>query len=109
MNNYVICTDSACDLSEAVLKEWGVPFCCLSFHFDGEEIEYSNSEMDPATFYNKMRAGGIARTAAVNSDCFVELFSEILKEGKDILYIGFSSGLSTTFNSGRIAAEQLQA
>lgn len=109
MNNYIICTDSACDLSAEVLKEWGVPFCCLSFRFDGEDAEYSNSEMDTKTFYNKMRDGGFARTSAVNSDSFYDLFSGILKEEKDVLYLGFSSGLSTTYNSGRIAAEQLRA
>jgi DegV family protein with EDD domain len=60
--------------------------------------------MDTKTFYNRMREGGIAKTAAVNKETFVVAFREIAKEGKDILYIGFSSGLSTTYNSARLAA-----
>ena len=50
----------------------------------------------------------MAKTSAVNSETFLSLFEEALKEGKDVLYLGFSSGLSTTYNSGRLAAEQMR-
>ena len=56
MNDYVICTDSGCDLSSKTLSEWGVPYQCLSFQFDGSETIYSNTDMDEPTFYAKMRA-----------------------------------------------------
>jgi DegV family protein with EDD domain len=56
-----------------------------------------------------MREGGVAKTAAINKEMFAIAFRQILNEGKDILYIGFSSGLSTTFNSARLAALELQA
>ena len=108
MSNFLIYTDSACDIKPALLAEWGVQYQCLTFRFNDSEKEYSNEDMDTVTFYNKMRAGGIAKTAAVNVDNFVSAFEEILKEGKDILFIGFSSGMSTTYNSGRLAAEQLR-
>ena len=107
MNDYVIFTDSACDLSSALLNEWGVRFIELSFRFEGEDKEYSNSDMEILDFYNKMRDGAVAKTAAANPENFAAAFEEILKEGKDILYLGFSSGLSTTYNSSRIAAEEL--
>ena len=55
-----------------------------------------------------MRAGGVAKTAAVNSETFAIEFKKLLDKGLDILYIGFSSGLSTTYNSARIAADQLR-
>ena len=54
-----------------------------------------------------MRAGGVAKTAAVNSEAWLSCFEEVLKEGKDVLCLAFSSGLSTTYNSARIAAGQL--
>ena len=108
MQNYVIYTDSACDIKPEMLKEWGVLYSCLTFHFNDSEKEYSNDEMDIKTFYSKMRAGGIAKTSAVNTEVFLREFGKLLSEGKDILYIGFSSGLSTTYNSGRVAAEQLK-
>ncbi len=107
MSEYVIFTDSACDLSPDLLAEWGVSYRSLTFRFDGEEKEYRNNEMDIKVFYDKMREGGVAKTAAVNVGEFTEAFEEILNSGKDILYVGFSSGLSTTYNSGRLAAEQL--
>ncbi len=108
MKDYVIFTDSACDIAPEILTSWGVPYRCLTFRFDDSEQEYSNNDMDASTFYAKMKAGATAKTAAINSEVFASEFEQILKTGKDILYLGFSSGLSTTFNSARIAAEQLR-
>ena len=108
MRDYVIYTDSACDIKPEMLAEWGVPYRCLTFRFDGDEKEYSNEDMSVEEFYAKMKAGGVAKTAAVNSEAFATEFAKILDEGKDLLYLGFSSGLSTTYNSARIAAESLK-
>ena len=107
MSNYVIFTDSACDIKPETLREWGVCYRALTFYFNGEEGEYTNDDMPVGEFYEKMRQGGVAKTSAVNVDAFEESFEALLKEGKDILYIGFSSGLSTTCNSARIAAGEL--
>ena len=107
MSNYIIFTDSACDIKAPTLAEWGVQYMNLSFRFDGEDKEYSNDEMDITEFYERMRAGGIAKTSAINPQAFSAAFEEILKQGKDILYLGFSSGLSTTYNSAKIAADEL--
>lgn len=107
MNNYVIHTDSACDIKPEILAEWGVPFISLTFRFEGDEREYSNNEMSVDDFYARMREGGVAKTAAVNTEVFRAGFEETLKQGKDVLYLGFSSGLSTTYNSARIAALNL--
>ena len=108
MNNYVIFTDSSCDLSQEMLEKRGIYSASLSFHFDDSEKIYSNNEMPIKDFYDKMRAGGVAKTSAVNSEIFATEFKKLLDQGLDILYIGFSSGLSTTFNSARLAAEQLK-
>ncbi len=108
MSNYVIFTDSSCDLSQEMLKSRKVGYASLSFRFDDDHKEYSNNEMPIKDFYDKMRAGGVAKTAAANTEDFSTKFEKILKEGKDILYIGFSTGLSTTFNSARLAAEALK-
>ena len=109
MRDYVIFTDSACDIKPELLAEWGVPYRSLTFRFDGEEKEYSNDDMSVREFYDKMRAGNVAKTAAVTPEAFATMFEEeALKQDKDVLYIGFSSGLSTTYNSGRIAALELQ-
>ncbi len=108
MNEFVIHTDSACDIAPAILKEWGVPYTSLTFRFNGEDTEYKNDGMSTSDFYAKMREGGIAKTAAVNTEGFKADFENTLKDGKDLLYIGFSSGLSTTYNSARLAGEELK-
>ncbi len=108
MGNYVIFTDSACDIKPEMLADWGVPYQSLTFRFTDDNVEHSNGDMDVTAFYNRMREGGVAKTAAVNVDQFAAEFEEILKNGLDLLYVGFSSGLSTTYNSARLAAEQLK-
>lgn len=108
MYTYIIHTDSASDLKPELLTEWGVPYTSLTFRFNDADTEYANGDITAADFYAKMRAGGIAKTAAVNTETFRADFENTLKAGKDVLYLGFSSGLSTTYNSARIAAEELR-
>lgn len=107
MSNFAIYTDSACDIDVASLKEWDVKYICLSLTFEDEGKVLMNDEVEPIAFYNRMREGGVAKTAAVNTESFKRAFEEELKLGNDILYIGFSTGLSTTCNSAAIAAKQL--
>ena len=108
MSNYVIYTDSACDIKPELLREWGVYYQPLTLRFTDSEEEFKNDEINAYDFYQRMRAGGVAKTAAVNSETFREGFREVLEGGNDLLYLGFSSGLSTTYNSARIAANDLK-
>jgi DegV family protein with EDD domain len=108
MSQFVIFTDSGCDLSEEVLQSWGINCQYLTFRFNDAETEYAGNAMPDHEFYDKMRAGGIAKTAAVNVDQFANTFKPALDEGKDVLYIGLSSGISNTYNAGRLAAQQLR-
>lgn len=107
MNKYIIYTDSACDIKPELLAEWGVKSLPLTFRFNTDDKEYNNDEMPIGEFYDRMRKGAIAKTAAVNSEAFRLAFLKEVESGNDILYLGFSSGLSTTFNSARIAAQQI--
>lgn len=107
-DDYIIFTDSGCDMSAEQLRKWGVSYRCLSFRFDGDDAEYSNEEMPVQEFYDRMRGGGIARTSAVNPASFGLAFDKILADGKDILYLGFSSGISSTYDSAEIAATELR-
>ena len=106
MSDYVILSDTGCDIEFDTLREWGVGFRGLTFHFEGGQ-EYSEGDMDKSEFYARMRAGEVSKTSAVNSQSFKELFEEELKKGNDILYIGFSSGISATSNSAMMAANEL--
>ena len=108
MNPYLIFTDSGCDIPNEILEQWGVKALELIFRFTDSEQEYTNSDMPSKEFYDHMRAGKIAKTSAVNVETFKEAFEAALKEGNDVLYLGFSGGLSNTSNAGRLAAEELQ-
>lgn len=107
MNDFILYTDSACDLPEDMLKSLGIHYRSLTFAFEGES-EHGDREVPAKDFYAKMRAGGVAKTAAINTECFREAFEEEIAAGHDILYIAFSSGLSTTYNSGRFALADLK-
>lgn len=107
MKDYVIVTDSSCDIMPELLQQWEVPYASLTVKFDEEEQSFFNYDMPFPQFYDKMRKGSVARTSAVNVEGFKQVFEPQLKAGKDILYIGFSSGLSTTVNSGAMAAAEL--
>ena len=108
MSDYVIFADSCCDVSPELLAKWGVPYANMTFSFDGEDKEYIGTDISNHDFYDCMRQGAHARTAAINADTFARAFTPILEEGKDILYVAFSSGLSTTVNSAHMAADDLK-
>ena len=108
MNDYVIFTDSCCDISPEMLAQWGVPYANMTFSFDGEDKEYISADITNKEFYDRMRQGAHPRTAAINADAFARAFTPILEEGKDILYVAFSSGLSTTVSSAQMAVEELK-
>ena len=108
MQEYIIFTDSCCDISPALLDTWGVPYANMTFCFDGEDRAYINTDISNEDFYDRMRQGACAKTAAINADSFIRAFTPFLREGKDILYVAFSSGLSTTVNSAPMAAEELK-
>ena len=109
MSNFAIFTDSGCDISLDVLAKWDVRCACLSFKFTDEDTVYLNNELPTNEFYKAMREGRQAKTSAVNSETFRMMFEEALKEGKDVLYLGLSSGISNTYAAGHLAAEQLKA
>lgn len=107
MREYVITTDNNADLPVEYYKEHNVG--CMYFSYTMDDVLYKQgSYMPEGEFYGKMRAGSMPTTAQVNPEEARLLFEPYLKEGKDILHIAFSSGLSGTYNSCRIAVEELR-
>ena len=106
MRDYVILTDSGSDLDAAKAEELGVRVLDLTVIKEGEE-PIADSEMDIKGFYSFLREKKTATTSAVNVEAFEEAMEECIAKDKDILYIGFSSGLSSTYNAGRLAAEEM--
>jgi DegV family protein with EDD domain len=102
-------TDSSCDLPAGLAAELELEVLPLSVLIDGKSYVNYLDERDItfADCYAALRAGKNATTSAVNVEAFVQAMEPHLQAGEDILYLGFSSALSGTYNAGAVAAQQL--
>ena len=107
MRDYVILTDSGTDLPRDMAKEIGVTVLDLMLLMEGDPTPKPDSTVNHKEFYDFLRTKKTATTSAVNPETFYEHMEGFVKQGLDVLYIGFSSGLSNTYNAGRIAAQEL--
>lgn len=107
MKPYVIMTDTTADLPEDYIQEHGLKILSLSYTIEGETYDREHP-LDVGEFYAKMRAGSMPTTSQVNPEQAREAMTACLKEGNDVLYIAFSSGLSGTCGSGHIAAREIE-
>ena len=106
MSKYVIITDSSADLTKDIINDPELSYLQLDVIVEGEEPR-ANCDVDVKEFYGKLRGKKNASTSAVNIDTFLAFFEPYLAEGTDVLYLGFSSGLSGTYNAGLVAAKEL--
>lgn len=107
MLKYDIYTDSSADLPEEVVQKYDIQVMQLEVTIDDNEPVW-NKDVDITDFYNQLRNGANAKTSAVTLGYFKEHMRESLAEGKDVLYLGFSSGLSATYNNGVMMMEELK-
>ena len=109
MADYVIMTDSSSDLPAKLAEEMELSVLPLSvFIEDKQYLNYLDErEISFHEIYQKLRTKCMAKTSAVNMNDFLKPMEDILASGRDLLYIGFSSGLSGTYNAGAAAAEEL--
>ena len=109
MSDFIILTDSSADLSGEMAQAADVQVLPLTFTIGGADYHNypDNREMDPHLFYQRLRAGEVATTAAVNMNQYVEAIEPLLQAGRDVLVLAFSSGLSATFQSSKLAVEEL--
>ena len=106
--SYQIITDSCCDFTQQQYQELGVACVPLSVLYNGVNHDNFSDPADVKAFYDELRGGVMATTAAVNPDGWAVHMEEALKAGKDVLVLAFSSGLSTTYQSAVIAGKELQ-
>lgn len=106
MNEYIITTDNNSDLPESFYQEHQIGCTYLSYSIEGQT--YTKGCFLPTKeFYDKMRQGAMPTTAQVNPETAKDLMEPYLKEGKDVLHISFSSGLSGSYASCQAAAKEL--
>ena len=107
MDDFVILTDSCCDMTARMAADLELEVLPLSLnmedrvyhnYLDGREIGFQD-------FYARLRAGALATTSAISVGVFDEAMRKILDSGRDVLYLAFSSALSTTYQSAVIAAD----
>lgn len=105
MNDYIIVTDSTADLPADVIKELDVKIMPLKFRMNDED--HIDGEMPPEEFFKALKDGAMSTTSQPTPIEFSEVFEQYVLDGKDILYIAFSSNLSGTYNSACTAAKEL--
>lgn len=109
MSDFILSCCSTADLSKEHFQKRDIRYVCFHFEIDGVSYPDDLGEsMDFHEFYKKMADGAMTKTSQVNVDEYVTYFEEFLKEGKDILHLCLSSGISGTVNSAMIARDDLQ-
>lgn len=105
--SFYITTDSGCDLPKSYKKDHFVVFP-IYYTLDNVEYDGYKKYVSLETFYSKMRNGSVPVTSLINTYNATEYLRDVLKEGKDVLHLCFSSGLSGTYNSFLEAVEVLR-
>ena len=105
--DFQIITDSCCDFPTRMYGQLGLTFVPLTVEFRGNTFDDKNDDT-LKDMYQGLRAGEVAKTSAVNPSRWSQAMEKALAAGKDVLVLAFSSGLSTTYQSAVIAAEELK-
>lgn len=109
MAEYCISCCSTADLTKEYFEKRGIRYVCFHYELGGKDyLDDLGQTMPPAELYRRMLAGEDAKTSQVSIGEYTDLFRGILNEGKDVLHLTLSSGISGTYNSAQIAAEQLK-
>ena len=106
--SYQIITDSCCDFTDSEYAALNVISVPLTVMWNGESHNHFSSEAALKDFYAQMRNGLVATTSALNPDSWASAMEPVLQAGTDLLVLSVSSGISTTYQSAMIAAEELQ-
>ncbi len=109
MRDYAIITDVTSDLSATLLEKLNIISIPMEFTVNNQSFtHYADARnFSYQDFYSNLRAGKTAKTTQINMATFASYFEQIIESGKDILYIGFSSALSGTYQASMIAANEL--
>ena len=106
--SFVVITDSACNLRHDYLQAHNVPVIPYSYFINGEEHTcLGPEEFDGDAYYQMLSDGGIVKTTLINSQSYDDFFRPHLEAGNDLLYVGMSSGISSSMNMATLAAREL--
>ena len=109
MSDYVISCCSTADLSKEHFEKIDVHYYCFHYEMDGVQyLDDLGQSMDFDVFYQRMTDGAMTKTSQINADEYEEYFTQFLSQGKDIIHLTLSSGISGTFNSANLAKALLE-
>ncbi len=110
MKDFVIVTDSSCDLGNDLRTKHGIDYIKMTVLLEDKEFvcDLDWQELSCERFYQSMEQGAKYRTTQITIPTYLHTFESYLKAGKDILYLAMSTGLSGSHNSSRLAAEELR-
>lgn len=109
MSDYVISCCSTADLSKEHFEKIDVHYCCFHYEMDGVQyLDDLGQSMDFDVFYQRMTDGAMTKTSQINADEYEEYFAQFLSQGKDVIHLTLSSGISGTFNSANLAKALLE-
>lgn len=104
--SFKLVTDTASDLPRAYLEKYDIDVLSLAYIIDGDTYNW-NAPMDEHEFYDTMRNGSMPTTSQVNIEDAETLFEKLIEKNDEILCLAFSSGLSGTYNSIAVAAQNV--
>lgn len=109
MNDYVIVSDATLDLPNSVIEEYKIKVIPMGVNIDNVEFTHypDEREITVEDFYQKLKNGAVSHTSQITPAIFITTFEKILKQGMDIIYIAFSSGLSGTYLTSQLAIREL--
>lgn len=108
MKDFIIMTDSCCDLPRQYIEENSIPFVSLTCSFMGKEFyDDFGKSLSYKEFYKEMRNGEIPKTSQASPDAYYKVFKDLLNQAKDIIYVCVSTGLSGTLNSANLAKNMI--
>ena len=107
--SFTVFTDGCSNLPGRLLTELDIRVLPCSYVLDGQSGTYEGDleAFDSHNYYDKLRSGSVLKTSLLNAHLFLTHFRPELEMGKDVIYVGMSSGISGTFQSARMAAEEL--
>lgn len=109
MSDYIISCCSTADLTKEHFESRQINYICFHYELDGKEyVDNLGQSMDFHEFYRAMDNGATTKTSQVNADEFIEYFTPFLEQGKDILHVTLSSGISGVHNSAMVAKQDLE-
>lgn len=110
MNSYVLTCCSTSDYPRSFFEGRDIPYVCFHYEIDGEQyLDDLYASFSPADFYARLKGGAESKTSQISMGEYVEFWEPFLRDGKDVLHVTLSSGISGTYNSACLAARELEA